>query len=71
MFVASLPVTTAIRFYGDGGARLMLDVPATEHDAITELTRYGGKVLSVAIVATEPGDEQAILRDPRARQLKN
>ena len=52
-FLASLPpIMSAIRI-GQDGARLQLDIPATEAAAIGQLTALHGKVLSVAVVVAE------------------
>jgi hypothetical protein len=52
-FLASLPpIMSALRI-GQDGCRLQLDIPASEDEAIQELTGLHGKVLSVAIVVAE------------------
>lgn len=52
-FLASLPpIMSAIRI-GQDGARLQLDIPASEAAAIGFLGSLHGKVLSVAIVVMD------------------
>lgn len=70
-FLASLPpIMSAIRI-GQDGARLQLEIPATEAAAIQQLCQMHGKVLSVAVVvADEPPADRTVERDPRARTEK-
>lgn len=49
--LATIPqIQSAIKFGGDGSARIQLDVPASEIAEIVKLLAYGpGKVLDVTI----------------------
>jgi hypothetical protein len=55
-FIASLPpIQSAINIDGQGnGARIKLDIPATELNRVIELQGYIGMSFKVTI---EPGDE--------------
>lgn len=49
-FLASFPnIQTAIRVAGDGGARILLDIPEDEMPAIVRLMLMRGKVIRVTI----------------------
>ena len=49
-FVASFPnIQTAIRVAGDGGARILLDIPESELPAIARLLLLRGVVLTVTV----------------------
>ena len=49
-FEASLPpIQSAISVAGDGGARIKLDVPETDMDAVMRLAALRGQVLRVSI----------------------
>lgn len=62
-FVASFPnIQTAIRVAGDGGARILLDIPETEMPAIVRLMLLRGMVIRVTV---EP-EFQEISTDERS-----
>lgn len=49
-FLASFPnIQTAIRVAGDGGARILLDIPESEMPAIVRLMLMRGIVLRVTV----------------------
>ena len=49
-FLASFPnIQTAIRVAGDGGARILLDIPEDELPAIARLLLMRGMVLKVTV----------------------
>ncbi len=49
-FLASFPnIQTAIRVAGDGGARILLDIPESEMPAIVRLMLMRGIVLRVSV----------------------
>ncbi len=49
-FLATIPLTlSAIRFGGDGDARIMLDVPESEIAQVAKLLLMRGRVLRVTI----------------------
>jgi hypothetical protein len=49
-FLASFPnIQTAIRVAGDGGARILLDIPEDELPAIARLLLMRGQVLRVTV----------------------
>jgi hypothetical protein len=53
-FLASFPnIQTAIRVAGDGGARILLDIPEDELPSIARLLLMRGQVLRIT-VETEP-----------------
>jgi hypothetical protein len=50
-FVAAFPGRgQVIKYDADGGARIILDIPASDEDAIEQLRRYRGYPLMVTIV---------------------
>ena len=57
-FLASFPsIQTAIRVAGDGGARILLDIPEDELPAIARLLLMRGQVLKIT-VETHHGETQ-------------
>lgn len=49
-FIASFPnIQSAIRVSGDGGARILLDIPESELPAIARLLLMRGKAINVTI----------------------
>ena len=49
-FIASFPnIQTAIRVAGDGGARILLDIPENELPAIARLLLMRGKAIKVTV----------------------
>lgn len=65
-FVASFPnIQTAIRVAGDGGARILLDIPESELPAIVRLLLLRGQVVRVTVAperAAQPEAELARVR---------
>ena len=56
-FLASFPnIQAAIRVAGDGGARILLDIPETELPAIVRLLLLRGQLIRVTVEAeVQPG----------------
>ena len=49
-FIASFPgIASAIRVAGDGGARILLDIPENELPAIARLLLMRGKAIKVTV----------------------
>ena len=57
-FVASLPpIQSAINIDGQGnGARIKLDIPASDIESVVKLTGMRGKVFKVTIEESSEGD---------------
>lgn len=56
-FIASFPnIQSAIRVSGDGGARILLDIPESELPAIARLLLMRGKAISVTVEDIPPND---------------
>ncbi len=55
-FLASIaPLQSAVTIASDGGARVKLDIPESEMDAVWRLVAMREKVLKVTIEAEETG----------------
>ncbi len=68
MFLASFPnIQTAIRVAGDGGARILLDIPEDELPSIARLLLMRGMVLRVTV---EPERKEAQPSAPKVRGWK-
>ena len=49
-FIGSFPsIATAIRVHGDGGARIVIDIPENELPAIARLLLMRGKAIKVTV----------------------
>jgi hypothetical protein len=56
-FLASFPnIQTAIRVAGDGGARILLDIPEDELPAIARLLLMRGMVLKITVEINDNGE---------------
>ena len=56
-FIASFPnIQSAIRVSGDGGARILLDIPESELPAIARLLLMRGKAINVTVEDIPPND---------------
>lgn len=56
-FLCSLPlIQSAIRIAGDGGARVLIDIPETEMAAIVRLVLLRGQLLRVTIEPAREGE---------------
>jgi hypothetical protein len=49
-FVASFPNIQCIKFIGDGGARIVLDIPQSDEGAVELLRQWRDRVLMVTVV---------------------
>ena len=49
-FVAAFPNIQCIKYIGDGGARIVLDIPQSDEDAVESLRRWRDRVLMVTVV---------------------
>lgn len=56
-FVASFPNIQCIKYVGDGGARIVLDIPQSDEDAVESLRRWRDRVLMVTVVPMQKGAE--------------
>ena len=66
-FVAAFPAIQCIKFLGDGGARIVLDIPETDEGAVESLRQWRDRLLMVTvvpmakgIVGDEPGNARKI-----------
>jgi hypothetical protein len=48
-FCASFPNIQCIKYLGDGGARIVLDIPQSDEGAIETLRQWRGMVLMVVV----------------------
>ncbi len=56
-FLCSLPlIQSAIRIAGDGGARVLIDIPESELPAIVRLVLLRGQLLRVTIEPAREGE---------------
>lgn len=62
-FVASFPNIQCIKYVGDGGARIVLDIPQSDEDAVESLRRWRDRVLMVTVV---PMAKNAVEDDARS-----
>ena len=59
VFRASLPpILSALRFSGDGGMRVQLDIPETDLGEATKLLLWKGTVLRITVEPEEKGRDQ-------------
>jgi hypothetical protein len=49
-FLASFPPIQCIKFIGDGGARIVLDIPQSDEGAVELLRQWRDRVLMVTVV---------------------
>lgn len=49
-FVASFPNIQCIKYQGDGGARIVLDIPQSDEDAVESLRCWRDRALMVTVV---------------------
>lgn len=56
-FVASFPPIQCIKFLGDGGARIVLDIPQSDEGAVETLRQWRGMALMVVVtpIKESPG----------------
>ena len=61
-FVASFPNIQCIKYVGDGGARIVLDIPQSDEGAVESLRRWRDRVLMVTVVP--------MARNPQNREVQ-
>ena len=49
-FIAAFPAIQCIKFLGDGGARIVLDIPETDEGAVESLRQWRDRLLMVTVV---------------------
>ena len=54
-FAASFPPIQCIKYMGDGGARIVLDIPQSDEGAVELLRRWRDRVIMVTVVPLEHG----------------
>lgn len=71
-FLASFPnIQTAIRVAGDGGARILLDIPEDELPSIARLLLMRGMVLRVTVQEeTQPAKVRG-WKEPKLKKLNS
>ena len=58
-FLAAFPNIQCIKFCGDGGARIVLDIPASDEGAVESLRQWRDRVLMVTVVPVAKGAREA------------
>ena len=54
-FVAAFPAIQCIKYLGEGGARIVLDIPETDEGAVESLRKWRDRVLMVTVVPMARG----------------
>ena len=54
-FAACFPNIQCIKYCGDGGARIVLDIPASDEGAVESLRQWRDRVLMVTVVPVARG----------------
>ena len=54
-FLAAFPNIQCIKYMGDGGARIVLDIPASDEGAVESLRQWRDRVLMVTVVPVAKG----------------
>jgi len=49
-FVAAFPAIQCIKYLGDGGARIVLDIPQSDEGAVESLRQWRDRLLMVTVV---------------------
>lgn len=68
-FVASFPNIQCIKYVGDGGARIVLDIPQSDEDAVESLRRWRDRVLMVTVVPMQKGADDRRTESDEYREL--
>ena len=58
-FLAAFPAIQCIKYMGDGGARIVLDIPASDEGAVESLRQWRDRVLMVTVVPVAKGAREA------------
>ena len=74
-FIAAFPSIQCIRFLGDGGARIVLDIPQSDEGAVESLRQWRDRLLMITVVpmqkgALETGDCDREHHAPMRREAK-
>jgi len=54
-FIAAFPAIQCIKFLGDGGARIVLDIPQSDEGAVESLRQWRDRLLMVTVVPMQKG----------------
>ena len=54
-FVATFPNIQCIKYLGDGGARIVLDIPQSDEGAVESLRQWRGMALMVVVTPIREG----------------
>jgi hypothetical protein len=54
-FMASFPAIQCIKYLGDGGARIVLDIPQSDEGAVESLRQWRGMALMVVVTPIKGG----------------
>ena len=68
-FLASFPNIQCIKYLGDGGARIVLDIPETDEGAVESLRQWRDRLLMVTVVPMQKGAEDRRADDDEYREL--
>ena len=68
-FVAAFPAIQCIKYLGDGGARIVLDIPETDEGAVESLRQWRDRLLMVTVVPMQRGAEDRRADDDEYREL--
>ena len=49
-FIAAFPTIQCIKYLGDGGARIVLDIPQSDEGAVESLRQWRDRLLMVTVV---------------------
>ena len=68
-FVAAFPAIQCIKYLGDGGARIVLDIPETDEGAVESLRQWRDRLLMVTVVPMQKGAEDRRTDADECREL--
>ena len=54
-FIAAFPAIQCIKYLGDGGARIVLDIPQSDEGAVESLRQWRDRLLMVTVVPMAKG----------------
>ena len=58
-FTAAFPSIQCIKYLGDGGARIVLDIPQTDEGAVESLRQWRDRLLMVTVVPMQKGGHKS------------
>lgn len=67
-FVAAFPPIQCIKYLGDGGARIVLDIPQSDEGAVESLRQWRDRLLMVTVVPMAKEGERGALEEGTERQ---